>query len=268
MKFLKWTVLGAVGLYLAALILIFILQRNYVYFPDTSSAPQGFETTHGVETVSVHVEGLAPLHSLYSPAPQHGPIILYFHGNGNSVYSRTLQFRDFKSWNVGFLSVEYPGYGGNPGTPNQTDIFKTALANYDLLIAKGYAPEQIVLYGNSLGTTSATYVASQREGAVLILTAPFLSALAMGKMQMPYFPISLLLKDTYRSDVFMPNITEPLLIIHGDADELIPLAMGKQLFDLHAGEKNFVTIEGGKHYMWKSHMPEHIHAAIKKYVPR
>jgi len=267
MMWIKWALIVVVGLYLVALLAVYVLQRNFMYFPDTRPAPVGFEARHGVEIITVHVEGIGELKSVYAPpSQQDGPVILFFHGNGNSVYSRVSQFRDFKSWGAGFLAVEYPGYGGNPGRPNQADIFTTALAYYDWLIAQGHRPDQIVIYGHSLGSASAVHVAQNRDSTLLILSAPFLSTLAMAQKQMPFFPTRVLLKDQYRSDLAMPTITEPLLVIHGNADDVIPYKMGQQLYALHLGDKAFVTIKGGQHYLWNTDMPEHIHAAVVKYT--
>ena len=266
MKIFKYTAIGLMVVYFFALLAVYFTQRNFMYFPDTSPAPVGFDAEYGVDRILIDVEGVGELSSLYVQAPEGAPIILYFHGNGNSVYSRTRQMRDFKAWGVGFLAVEYPGYGGNIGTPNEADIFATALVNYDMLIAKGYTPQHIVIYGHSLGSSVATYVASQRESTVLILTAPFYSALEMGQAQMPYFPIKLLLKDKFRSDIFMANVEEPLLILHGTADQVVPYAMGRKLLGVHGYEKNFVTIDGGFHDMWNTDMPNYIRLAVEQYT--
>ena len=75
---------------------------------------------------------------------------------------------------------------------------------------------------------------------------------------MPFFPSSLVLKDTYRSDHRISSVTEPLLVLHGEKDELIPHSQGKALFDLHKGEKNFVLIKNGQHMLWGTEMATHI----------
>jgi pimeloyl-ACP methyl ester carboxylesterase len=267
MKVLKRVILGAVGIYLAALLYVFIMQRSFMYLPDTNRPPADFARRNGVEIVSIDVDGIGELQSIYAAAPTDAPIVLYFHGNGSSAFARTAQFSDIKSWGYGFLAAEYPGYGGNIGAPSQTDIFKTALANYDWLLSQGYAPDHIVIYGHSLGAASAVYTAREREAAGLVLSAPFISMLAMGHQQMPFFPVRILLKDTYRSDTFIRDVTEPVLVIHGNADNTVPYDMGRELFEIYGGEKQFVTVEGGRHYLWATDMPNYLLGFVGKVVP-
>ena len=257
MKWVRRILLAALLIYLAVMAFIYVKQRAFMYFPDTSPPPAALRD-QGVRGVYLEPENMdVHLTALYSPPPTaDAPVILFFHGNGGAAYNRQAQMRDFKAWGFGLLAVEYPGYGGNPGTPNETDILATALAGYDWLVAQGVKPKQIFVFGHSLGTASATYVAAKRDAAGLVLTSPFTSTKAMARLSMPYLPTGLLLKDTFRSDLWMVDVEEPLLIIHGDADREVPYAMGKALLTKHKGRHEFVTIKGGGHYLWSTEAPE------------
>jgi len=268
MVYAKRIAVSVIVVYGLAVLFVYFAQRSFMYFPNTAPADAGFEARHNMEIITLNVEGIGPMNSVYAPAIDGAPMILFFHGNGSSVYDRVQKFKSFQNWGAGFLAVEYPGYGGNPGKPNQKDIFKTALANYDWLSAQGYQPSQIVIHGHSLGTASAVYVAHERQGALLVLTAPFSSMSAMSKRRMPFFPTKFLVKDTYRSDLLMPEIDEFLLVIHGTDDGIIPHAEGEILYALHSGDKIFISIDDGRHYLWNTDTPRLINAAIKKYVPR
>ena len=256
-----------VGLYLAAMLFVYISQRNFMYFPDTSQPPADL-AAQGISLVKLAPNGVdGKLTALYSPpSSPDAPIILFFHGNGGAMHQRRPQFRDFQNWGAGFLAVEYPGYGGNPGTPNEKNILATALAGYDWLRTLNYKPEQIIVFGHSLGTASATYVAAHRQTAGLVLTSPFISTKAMARLSMPYFPTGILLKDTFRSDLWMANVKEPLLIIHGNADEDVPYGMGTSLLAKHKGSHEFVTIQGGHHYLWNTASPKHIRKFVFEHV--
>ena len=272
MKFLKWMSIGAVGIYLAALLFVFIAQRSFIYFPPAEPIPDWFISEHDEQILPVNIEGIGNIKSIYGAPPNEtAPVILFLHGNGSAAHKYTLHFGAFQQWGMGYLAVEYPGYAANPCTPNETGILNTALANYDALIDMGITPDRIIIYGDSLGAAAAVHVASRRDAAGLILSAPFLSMQAMAHKQMPWFPTSVLLKDTYRSDLKMPSITEPLLLLHGDADELIPHSQGEALYALHngnpaLGEKRFILIKGGHHYLWNTEMPAHIKAAIERFT--
>jgi len=264
----KWIILGAAGVYLAALLFVYFAQRSFMYFPPRGPILDGFISEHNVQILPIEVADIGTLKSIYMPPPSgSAPVILLMHGNGSAVYQHAAHFEAFKEWGVGYLAVEYPGYGENPGTPNERDILRTSLANYDLLIQKGIIPERIILYGDSLGAASAVHVASERQAAGLILSAPFLSMQAMACKQMPWFPTSLLLKDKYRSDLKIPSVDEPLLVIHGDADRVIPFTQGKALYDLHQGDKEFVRIKDGGHYLWNTETPTHIREFVAAVRP-
>ena len=258
---------AAIAIYLAVLLFVYFAQRSFMYFPPKAPIPDWFLNEDDEEILPIGIEGVGTIQSIYRPPPNdQAPVILFMHGNGSTAYQQTVHFEAFRNWGVGYLAVEYPGYAGNPGKPNEADILRASLANYDALISQGISPSRIIIYGDSLGAAAAVYVANERQAAGLILSAPFLSMQAMTRKQMPWFPTSLLLKDKYRSDLKMPSIAEPLLVLHGGADELIPHTQGKALFDLHQGKKTFVLIKDGQHHLWNTEMPEHIKSAITRFT--
>jgi pimeloyl-ACP methyl ester carboxylesterase len=265
-RWIKRFLLILVGFYLIAALAVYLLQRNFIYFPNKNPAPEGFTEQFNLEVIRVAVDEVGEITSYYSAPIDEQPVILFFHGNGGNAYERTAQFQDFQNWQVGFLASEYPGYSENPGPMTETTFFASALAHFDWLVKSGVDPENIVIYGHSLGAASAVHVASERESAGLVLTAPFLSAVSMAQLRMPYFPAGFLLKDRFRSDLKMPKVEEPLLILHGNRDREIPIEMGRQLTALHTGDARFIMIEGARHYMWQKGMTDHIREAVFKYT--
>lgn len=256
MAWLKWIAIGFVALYLAILIYVYIAQRKFMYFPPPEPIPQ---SEFAGRIFPITVDGIGDINSIYNPPPINGaPVVLFIHGNGSAAHHYEDHYAAFSSWGAGYLGMEYPGYAANVGTPNENDILKTALANYDALIAKGITPENIIIFGHSMGAASAVHVAKNRESAGLVLGSPFLSMQAMSRLQMPFFPTTIVLKDTYRSDIRIESVTQPLLVLHGEKDELIPHSQGKALFNLHKGEKNFVLIKNGQHMLWGTEMATHI----------
>ena len=100
------------------------------------------------------------------------------------------------------------------------------------LKGKGLKDNDIVLYGESLGTGIATHVAQKYEFAGVILESPFTSMVDAAKNVYPYFPIRFLLKDKYESDKKIKNLKSPILIMHGEADKIVPFWMGKKMYKL------------------------------------
>lgn len=267
MKQLKRLIVIIVVFYLIAMAFVYVKQRSFIYFPENVAPPDGFVEALGVEPVDIAVGEVGNIRSYFDRPDDGAPVILFFHGNGGSVYHREAKLRDFGDWGAGYLAVEYPGYAGNPAKPTEKTIYKSALAHFDWLIANGINSDQIIIYGHSLGAASAVHVASQRDAASLVLSAPFLSAEAMGRHRMPYFPTGLLLKDKFRSDLKMPNIEEDLFVFHGELDSVIPHEMGRKLAGLHRGEVQFLTISGARHDMWHTGLKKHVRDVVNRHMP-
>ncbi len=160
----KVIVFGIVITYLIALFAIYFVQRSFIYFPPKEPIPDWFSTEHNEQILPIAIGNIGEIKSIYSPPPTDAaPVILFIHGNGSAAHQYTAHFKAFKAWGLGYLAVEFPGYADNPGKPNERDILRTALANYDALMSKNIAPERIVLYGDSLGAAAAVHVASERQ---------------------------------------------------------------------------------------------------------
>jgi len=184
------------------------------------------------------------------PANPDGTVVMVFHGNGSAVYSNSDIFRDLMGEGYGVLSVGYPGYPGRSlvlAEPTQLNLVDAALYQYDYLIDEGHAPDNIVFYGTSLGSGVAAQLAAERQPSLLIMDAPFNSVLDMGRKQMPWLPVSLLMKDKFESDKALDGMDVPLIWIHGTADRIIPLSQGRKLYDGYNGPKSAHIIEGGQH---------------------
>ena len=114
---------------------------------------------------------------------------------------------------------------------------------------KGLQDNDIVLYGESLGTGIATHIAQNHKFAGVILESPFTSMVDAAKNVYPYFPIRLLLKDKYESDKKINNLRSPILIMHGEADKIVPFWMGKKMYELANEPKYSYFSEKDNHMM-------------------
>ena len=133
---------------------------------------------------------------------------------------------------VNFLIISWRGFSGNKGQPTEKGLYKDAKSGVEWLKNKGIRKENIIIYGESLGTGVATEIAQNNNFAGVILESPFTSMVAAGKSKYPIFPIKLLLKDKYESDKKIQNIKSPILIMHGEDDKIVPFWMGKKLYEL------------------------------------
>ena len=159
------------------------------------------------------------------------PVIVYFHGNGGALRYRVERFRKLIDSGVGLVGVEYRGYGGLSGSPTEAGLIADAEAAYAFAITR-YWPQELVLWGESLGSNLAVVLASEKTVGRVILEAPFTSAAAVAARSYWYVPVGLLMKDQFRSDERIGKITAPVLILHGVKDQTVPYAMGERMFDL------------------------------------
>ena len=238
--------MAGLTLYLIAAAALFMVQRKLLYFP-----PNLYLTPSAVgvnmEEMPYTLENMTVMGWYGAPAEIGNKVVMVFHGNGSSVYSNHDIFRDLMAAGYGVWSVGYPGYPGSDGSPSQSALMTAAERQYEMLLAQGVERENIVFYGTSLGSGVAAQLAAKREPELLVMDAPFNSTLDMGRKQVPWFPISLLMKDTFRSDQALSRLDTPLIWIHGTADRVIPLAQGQKLFDGYGGPKSAHIIDGGQH---------------------
>ena len=152
-------------------------------------------------------------------APRDGkPVILYFHGNGGALHYRVERFRKLITDGIGLVALEYRGYGGLGGSPSEQGLIADAEAAYAYAAAH-YPVQQIVFWGESLGTGVAVALAAEKPVGRVILEAPFTSAAAVGARHYWYLPVRLLMKDQFHSDERIGKVTAPLLILHGVHDQ-------------------------------------------------
>ena len=175
--------------------------------------------------------------------------ILYFHGNAGKLENRIYKLNHFKDLDVNFLIIAWRGFSGNEGKPTENNLYIDGNSAIDWLKKKGVVEKDIIIYGESLGTGIATEIAQNKNFAGLILETPFTSMVEAAKNFYPYIPVGLLLKDKYKNKEKIKNIKVPVLVMHGEADQIVPFWMGKKIFDLANNPKYSYFTEYDDHMM-------------------
>ncbi len=221
-------------LFLAAYAVICVgayrVHRYFVYKPDpTYTAPRD-TALENVEEVKFKTPDGVTLIGWWVPARKDMPTLLYFTGNGGSVAGRAHKIDEITRAGYGLFMLNYRGFGGSEGSPTEADNVADAELAYDLLMERGLKPSDIVIYGESLGTSVATQLSLKRPAKALVLEAPFTSAVAVGRLTWWFLPLRLVMVDTYKTINFIDRVSMPLLIVHGKQDSVIPLRMAEQLY--------------------------------------
>ena len=218
--------------YLLAMFGLFVYQRSLLYHPVENNY-YGDKLTVEVKKVQISTQDNIKLLAWYHKKDiKKYKTILYLHGNAGSLENRVHKINHFNDMDINFLLLAWRGFSGNEGKPTEQGLYIDARSAVSWLINEGVKEENIIIYGESLGTGVAAEIAQNKKFAGVILESPFTSMIAAAKSKYPIFPIKLLLKDKYESDKKIKNIKSPILIMHGEADTIVPFWMGKKIYKL------------------------------------
>lgn len=223
--------------------------KDFIFFPEPliSSTPQSvglaFEDVYVTTSDDVRINGW------YVPAAGSTTTLLWFHGNAGNLSDRVHQLRQLHDQlGVNIFMIDYREYGRSGGEVNEAGTYLDAEAALAFLRGRpDPSGTRIVYYGQSLGSAVAVELARRSSPDGLILESPFLSIQEMAKVVMPYLPIGALVSTKYDSLSKIGEIHAPLLILHGDRDEVVPYDQGRRLFDAANAPKRFYTISGAHH---------------------
>ncbi len=157
------------------------------------------------------------------------------------------RIRRFMGEGWGVYMMTYRGYGGGSGRPTEVNNVADARLAYGALVLEGVAPSSIIAYGESLGSGIAVRIAIERQVAGLILDAPYTSIVDVAAGAYPFLPVRTFLIDRYETTKYIANLKVPLLILHGERDGVVPVAMGRELARLANEPKRLVTFPNGGH---------------------
>ncbi len=167
---------------------------------------------------------------VYRPAAPDAKVVVYFHGNGEQLAGTSWLASRFAERGFGFAAIEYPGYGDAPGSVGEASILAAAEAGLvHLTSVLGVRREQLVLFGQSLGTGVAVALAAKGWGAQVLLVSPYTSLPDVAAPAFWFLPVRLLLKHRFDSTARAGDVKQPALVIHSKADEVIPVALGQAL---------------------------------------
>lgn len=243
----KWSLAYLMAIYVLTIVGLTTFQRRLQYLPDRCLVDPTQGGMNGVEDLRLTTDDGETLVAWYVPAKDGHPLILYFHGNGGALLDRVPRFRALTASGYGLLAIAYRGYGGSTGSPTQKGLMVDGKTAYLEARARGYDGDRIVLMGESLGTGVAVALAATHEAAALVLDSPYSSAVEVAAAHYAVFPVKWLMFDQFRSDLAIGDVHVPVLVLHGDEDDVVPISLARRLFELANEPKTFMLVPGGKH---------------------
>lgn len=223
--------------------------ESYLYYPDKipSDVPPPAWTPPGAREVFIEDEDSVRIHGLWWDEPAGRPVILFLHGNAQEVYSWSLVREDLSALGCRMLLIDYRGYGKSGGEPREAGLYMDGRAALAWLEGQGVGAKDTVVFGKSLGGAVACEIARGRELLGLVLESTFTSLASVARSLFPILPGYSPGPDVYDSLSKLPEITCPVLVIHGDEDLLIPVAEGRRLFEDAHEPKQLYIVPGAGH---------------------
>jgi pimeloyl-ACP methyl ester carboxylesterase len=236
-----------VGLYFIVVLLAYKFQTQLLFFPETRmlSECQGAKQL-GFQIIENQFEN-QNIRFLLKTDPLARANLIIFHGNASSACNSLPFYLEMKDLRLNFMMAAYPGYEGDKNKPGEEVFLKNGEALVDYLKNQHYGNLPVILFGESLGTGVATYLASVKPVQGLILKSPYTSISEIGAFHYPFLPISLMNKNIFPAYRWAPAVKCSVLVFHGTDDQTIPINIGQKQARLFKSDVRFVAIPGAGH---------------------
>jgi len=241
--------LSLAGIYVLLSAVLYLAQNKMVFLAnmpgralDATPEDIGF----AYEDVSITTSKGVRLHGWFVPAKQARATVLFFHGNAGNISHRLDSIAIFRELNLDVFIIDYGGYGQSEGKPSEKGTYLDAQAAWEYLVNdRQLAPENIVIFGRSLGGGVASHLATQTTPGAIILESTFTSAPDMASRLYPFLPTRLLARMKYPVIENVKQLSSPLMVVHSKHDEIIPFDMGESVFAAAPEPKGMQVITGG-----------------------
>jgi uncharacterized protein len=238
-------------IYVAICFLVYFVQERFIFKPEKldknfefkyDGIADKFEELNFETEEGVNINGIR----FYHDEPK--GLLIYFHGNTRSIKGWSKYAKDFTKSSYDVLMIDYRGFGKSTGKRSEENMNVDSQFIYNRMRAKfGYKEENIVIYGRSLGSGFACKLASNNKPKMLILDAPYYSFSHLTNRFLPFMPVTMLLRFSIRTDIWIRYVRCPIFIIHGTKDWLIPYSSSVRLSQLVPLASRLVPIYGGGH---------------------
>ena len=226
-----------------------IALNSLLFFPERRILATPAQAGLEFEELAIETGDGERLHGWWVPArgaPARAHVLLC-HGNAGNVGDRVLHAALLAGLGLDVLLFDYRGYGRSTGRPSEQGTYSDARGARSALLARpGVDPERVVHLGESLGGAVALALALEHPPAALVLQSTFTSVRDLARRHYPFIPPPLV-PDAYPSLRRIADLRAPLLVIHGDRDEIVPLFHAEALFEAAREPKRLLVIEGAGH---------------------
>lgn len=246
------------------------LKRSSLFFPERY--PGGYWDTERLDVKPLEAwvttsDGVKLHFWTFLSPRQPAPLLIWFHGNGGNLSYRADVASRLAERGISTVLFDYRGYGRSEGRATEHGLYADSLAAFEYATSElGAAPQDIALYGESLGGPYAAYVGAERGGRCIIVENSFPSLLSMARLAYPNLPFSFFVRGSLRTTDYLNKAGLPVLVMHGKRDSMIPYRLGVELFESLKVPGVFFTSETADHSEIPNVEGERYYRAIEEFV--
>jgi len=253
-SFLTYAILGLLLLN----VLMYFQQSHMIYFPMTRLEQTPADWGLQYEDVNFNTEDNIQLHGWYIPQPQSEHVLLFFHGNAGNISHRRESIEIFHRLGLNVLIIDYRGYGQSQGKPSEQGLYQDATAAWRFLNEqKSFAPDQIIIFGRSLGGIIAAKLASEVQARGLILESTLSSARDFARQVFKVLARLVVIRFDFDTAEYLRQVNVPVLVLHSPDDEIMPFNLGEKVFESAHQPKQFVRMRGDHNSGFSQSQPEY-----------
>jgi uncharacterized protein len=226
------------------------LQRQLIYFPDSTAVPAAADLIEGARDITLRTSDGLALGAWFVPPSSASDMhmaVLVAPGNGGNRLDRLGLATELSRRGLAVLLMDYRGYGGNPGSPSEDGLAKDAMAAALTLEELGYPAEQTIYFGESLGSGVVAALQARRAPAGMVLRSPFTELADVAAHHYPWLPVRMLLKDKFPVTEHLSNSQVPVTVVYGDRDSIIPTQLSARVADDAPTLVERLVISGANH---------------------
>lgn len=228
---MRWLLIVAVtvlGFYLVLLAALYLWQSHLVFFPQRLLRvnPSSYRLEYEDATFEA---GREMIHGWFLEGRPGQPVVLFCHGNAGNISDRLDKIRAIHREGLGVLAFDYAGYGWSTGDPSEDQMYIDAQAAFAWLLKRGYTPNRIILYGESLGGAVAAQLATTVRPVLLVLESTFTSLADVARRHYSWVPVSWLLKYKFDTRTYLDRVNTKIVVFHSPFDEVVPVELAREL---------------------------------------
>lgn len=235
---------AAYGLVLAT---AYFMQGRMLYLPNVPGRTLTLTPTverMDYEDVSIETADGVTLHGWFVPGRSQR-VLLFFHGNAGNISHRLDSIRQFRNLELSVFIIDYRGYGQSEGRTSEAGLYRDADAAWDYLTeTRGVRPQDIVVFGRSMGASVAAQLAARQQPLALIVESSFTSVPDIAKELYPWLPVRWLSRMNHATRDYVRDVSCPVLVVHSQDDEIIPFHHARAIFEAAPAAHSLLTLRG------------------------